>query len=395
MPNPTQIMVVGGTGRRGGFLNAPRIVDVLDIDIGKVEWTGVYDSTKNDTYTPPLGVGSDSRWPDDMDDLLKEYLNTTYDRTKLKTWSPYLSEEPPPVPPSTPESSNKKWVTPVAATLGTVGGLALVGLLFFFCLWRPRRRRQQALAAKRQSHATDETAHRSWIDRWLGSTTAASSTPGKDLGSDTLTETDGAMSPPPHAMSEGHNHPSELEGYFTGGSTYPGRPPLYGEPGPHEVDATDTGVHEVHGGSSAGNSGNRSADAFRQHPLHPPSVVSAGHSRSVAGDSVSQPTDNKTDGNSSPTASVSPSPPTRSPAAAPIGSISETAAFNLNGKDSAHDTRDLARAASNRAVSPILSEGERPQRPGHRRHNSSMSSGLSPLPSPGAPESGNNHGNTL
>jgi hypothetical protein len=400
--------VVGGTQANGVNFDKPDAVDVLDIN--KLEWTGKYDPTKYAEYEPADIIVSGNvrnNWPDNIDRDLLRVLNTTYDpdHTKLQKYWPYTTSAAPAATSlAPPPNDDNKWVTPVAAVLGVVGGLALVGLLLFFCVIRPRRNKNK-LSEKRHSNATtdidQEQGRNGRIKRWLGGTAAAPSTSGaKDIASDIFTETDGAVSPPPLARSETTqtNNPSELDnGYFRSGGAHLGRPPIYGGPGPHEIDSTR--IHEVHGSL-----GNIHDVDIRQFSGYPASVLSANaghHSVSATGgaadsDSVSQPTTTNIPphGHPSPTASAaSPSPrPSPVPMPAPLTTIPQTAATFVRKPVSPDFSGG---SPTNRAVSPLMSEGEsatfprlgRQDRPGHRRNASSMSSGLSPLPSPGSPPS--------
>ena len=386
------MMVIAGTQQGGLALADSRLVDTFNLST--LQWSGKYDPEAHADYTPSdmiVKARPEDLFPDDIDPELRNLLNATYDVRKIHNYGPYNSTLiPTPTPPNgngtDVPSTEKKWVVPVAATLGTVGGLAVLGLLFFFCFWRPRKQKQRA--AHRYSNVTTATAHRSWIDRWRGSITAAESVPPKDLNS----ETDGAVSLRP-AMSE-TNQPGELEGRGYNGynrwSTSTHRPPVVGGVGPHEVGGAENSIHEVHGNSPASYIYGGQSPDLRQHHMHPPSVVSGGHPRSEQGDSVSTPTYRAQGGGASvPASSVHASASGRkSPRPGPFSSISETAAFGA-ASDEKKDTEEPSNT-NRHTVSPMMSPSSPDHRPHHRRHNSSMSSGLSsglsPLPSPGERE---------
>lgn len=389
------MIVVGGT-KDGVSVGDNAVFDTFNLTA--LEWSGKYDPTSNETYIPNaqiLGVLPEDPWENVNNTELRNLLNTNYTTSKIRQFpytAPTSTETPPPTstPNPNPSKDNNLGVK-VGVPVGVVGGLAIVGILLFCCV---KRRRAQLRKEHRNSAITSETAKRSWVDRWVG-TTAASSAHPKDLGS----ETDGAPSvPPPMSETTQVAQPHEMD--VTVGphrwsqSTAVGRPKHYrdlsGE-GPQEVYTPDhrtrqlNGLHEAEG-SYGHVSGTQSPDSgkspdIRQHPMYPSSVVSGGHAPSEASEAISQPSEaahgSETGDRSVTSASVYSSPPTasRSPKAQPISSISETAAFGTYPGDSSAP-RNANRDSD---ISPILS----PQRPGHRRHNSSMSSGMSPLPSPG------------
>lgn len=430
MPYPNQVIVIGGQGANRIALDQARAVDVFDIN--ELQWTGRYDPTEWTSYIPPQALNDSevaTYRPSNMSDGLRTALGIAYDTERTQTFYPYTpltTQVTPPSAPSPTPNPTPGYVVPVAATLGTVGGLAILGAIIFCC--RRHRRNKQRLTSHRESTSTAAAGHTptsGWIDKWRR--TAATSIAPKAL-SDTVTETDGAASPNPQAMSEttyrnSTTNPSELaDGYFPRG----GRPPIY------EIDSSD--VHEVHGRSSSGNIHDHSHHHDRdpdldprRFPMYPPSVVSGAgnHSRNAEQDlddsSVSHVTaaTGSPRGHSSTTAAAtmgsptaSASSPRSSPGVVPIASIPEAAAFSLNGHHAGSGggggggrpetpQESLARELSQRAVSPVQSEGggrqlQQQQRPGHRRHNSSMSSGFSPLPSPGREEDlEGGHGHTL
>ncbi|ETN46419.1 uncharacterized protein HMPREF1541_00603 [Cyphellophora europaea CBS 101466] len=389
-PYPDQMMVIGGTGMSARPLGPRSGIDVFDLN--DLAWTGRYDPRESEhrPYSPTNAIrDAVAREPfaSSMPQALRDIFSTRYSK-EIKEWGPYtlIDDSAGPVPTNDPgnggdDDGQPGWVVPVAATLGVVGGLAIIGIILF--CWR-RRRIQKARDNKRHSNVTSETAKQGWITKWIGGT-ASDVPPGKDLASETYTEPEGNMATPAQ-MSEAH--PSELEGrgYFPGSprtdhsrwsSSTAVRQPADGSAGPHEVHADSSFIHEAGARSPVPGSD------IRQYPLYPPSVVSGGHPRSVRSESISQPTDagNASDGAASPTPSRSPPPPGT---AAAMSSIPEAARFSLDhNNEEKRDDSGLARATSGRAVSPILGEDGTLQRPGHRRHNSSWSSTLSPLPSPG------------
>jgi hypothetical protein len=322
-----------------------------------------------------------------MTDDLRTIFEARYDNSSMRALGPYASEPAPPSPSpndnTDDDDDDDKWVVPVAATLGTVGGLAIVGLIAW-CLWRKRRQDKDTKQLKRHSQVTDNTAvSRGFIGNWLRGTHAADPN-GKDMASEILTETEGPVSARPEMTQ--NRHPSELEAaYHSPGATSRWststvvRPPPGGDVGPHEVDARSTGLYEAHSRPSLSSSTGYPDSDLRQHPLHPPSVVSGGHAGSDASGPISHPSatnGSNSNGNTSPSASAIGA---RSPH---IHSIPEAAGFALDGHDltpgSATPIRDVDRPG---AVSPVISDSGR-QRPSHRRQGSSMSSIPSPLPSP-------------
>jgi hypothetical protein len=325
-----------------------------------------------------------------MTDGLRTIFEKRYDNSSMRALGPYASAPPTSSPDDNTDNNDDndddddKWVVPVAATLGTVGGLAIIGIIAW-CLFRRRRKDKDTQQLKRHSQVTaDTTASRGIIGNWLRGTHTVDHN-GKDMASEILTETEGPVSARPDMTQ--NRHPSELEAaYLSPGATSRWststvvRPPPGGDVGPHEVDARSTGLYEAHGRPSLSSSTGYPDSDLRQHPLHPPSVVSGGHAGSEASGPISHPSatnGSNSNGNTSPSASAI---GTRSPH---IHSIPEAAGWALDGRDvtPGNETpgRDPDRPG---AVSPVISEGGR-QRPTHRRQGSSMSSVPSPLPSPG------------
>lgn len=364
-PYADQMIVVGGTGANGIPPNTNNTVDVYNLN--ELNWTGTYNPTVYQDYKPHqtvLDVISATPTASNLASGVAGWFSTKYDMDRIKFYGPYKSETTPtpsantttPTP-TPPPRSDRDWVIPVAASVGTVGGLAIVGLLIFRC-------RKQIVERRRQNkEATEANNRKSWIVPWIWSWIWSSSSAAgvKDVGSDTFN------SPPPMAMA----YPLELEGESFAqsdadastrrerwSSSTPVRSPRDGHASP--VEGPDTAVfHEVHGSSQITHPDDINYD-FRNMSMYPPSVVSGGHSTTAPGGSISGPNDSNTPALPHSTSAGAPGSPSAFPA------ILEGDAFG--GEPS---------SAFGRAVSPINARHERPIR---RRNLPSVSSDGMSLP---------------
>ncbi|KIX01879.1 uncharacterized protein Z518_09606 [Rhinocladiella mackenziei CBS 650.93] len=378
-PYPDQMIVIGGTSLAGSPLDTSNTVDVYNLN--ELNWTGSYDPDIHQPYQPHqtvLDVISATPTAGNMPSDIAGWFDTKYNMDKIKFYGPYqkVSETTPSPPPSnattsaTPSpapNSDRPWVVPVAATLGTVGGLALVGALIFFCCCRGRFAKRRG----ENQEAAEVSQRRSWIVPWIWST--SSGAPGKDVTSDTITEVEHPSSPLQTTI------PQELEGGYVAQSDGRGRdrwsssthvrspPGEYAAP----VEAQDTAVHEVPGTSRINSADDINYD-FRNMAMYPPSVVSGGHLKTLPSESISPPNESSTNAPASPhtTSAAAPSSPRDFP------TIPET--------DIALSGAVTDNQGSERAVSPLTAR--QTQRPGHGRRHSSMSSGMS-LPSPNIDQS--------
>ena len=362
-PYADQMIVVGGTGAYGAPPNTNNTVDVYNLN--ELNWTGTYDPTVYQDYKPHqtvLDVISATPTASNLASDVAGWFSTKYDMDRIKFYGPYTptpptsTATPTPTPTSTSTpGSDRDWVIPVAASVGTVGGLAIVGLLIFICCCK------QIVERRRQNkEATEANNRKSWILPWIWSSSSAAGV--KDVGSDTL---ENPNSPPPMAMA-----PPELErGYFAQSdadastrrerwsSSTPVRSPRAEHAGPAE--GPDTAVHEVHGLSRIIHPDDINYD-FRNMSMYPPSVVSGGHSTTAPSGSISGSNDFDTPALAHSTSAGAPGSPSAFP------TILEGDAFG--GEPS---------SAFGRAVSPINAWHERPI---HRRNLPSVSSDGMSLP---------------
>jgi hypothetical protein len=359
-PYADQMIVVGGTGAYEAPPNTNNTVDVYNLN--ELNWTGTYNPTVYQDYKPHqtvLDVISATPTASNLASDVAGWFRTKYDMDRIKFYGPYKSVSETTsttlaaatsTSASTSAStsgSDLDWVIPVAASVGTVGGLAIVGLLIFCC-------RKQIVERRRQNkEATEANNRESWPVP-------------KDAGSDTFTEVENPNSPPPMAMA----HPLELEGgYFAQSdadastrrerwsSSTPVRSPRAEHAGP--VEGPDTTVHEVHGSSQITHPDDINYD-FRNMSMYPPSVVSGGHSTTAPSGSISWPNDSNTPALPHSTSAGAPGSPSAFP------TILEGDAFG--GEPS---------SAFGQAVSPIDARHERPI---HRRNLPSVSSEGMSLP---------------
>ncbi|KAK5560134.1 hypothetical protein LTR46_001884 [Exophiala xenobiotica] len=391
-PYPDQMIAIGGTGAAEAPLTTNRTVDVYNLNT--LNWTGVYDPNVHDDYKPHqtvLSVVSSTPTASGMPSNIASWFDNKYDMSKIKFFGPYeeqtTSASNPTnstVPTPAPHHSDRGWVVPVAATVSTVGGLALLGGLFFICC------RKRIAERRRQERETSEVGgggqRKNFIIPWIFSTSAA----GKDVGSDTITEVETQTTSPPV-----QKEPQELEG---GGDYFAGRQPRWSSStafrspqaeyiGP--VEAQDTAVSVVHEKSAATSPKSELPDGinyeFRNMAMYPPSVVSGGHPNLTAPQSatISQPdSDSEAEHPTSPRTAAS-------HAGSYIGSPRGGGGVPMIPEDAhVHHSRGMSPQSPHEApmlgaldpVSPLTNK--QGHRPSHKRHNSSMSSGVS-IPSPG------------
>ncbi|KAK4938510.1 hypothetical protein LTR10_021042 [Elasticomyces elasticus] len=371
-PYADEMIVIGGTGQGGGSLTTEKSVDVFNLS--SWEWTGVYDPTVDEPYRPNeavLSVITATPTASGMVTAVARLFETKYDTSSISTFSFSATSTTTPSSNATNSATpppgkhhNRAWVVPVAVTVSVVGGLVILGALFFFCCYsRIRKQRQQ-----HNQQETAEAGHRkSMLLPWLWATHNAGAP--KDVGSDTITEVEPTV-------------PQELEG---GGSKwYDGnesrrnerwsastqvRSPRADYDGP--VEAQGTAVNEMHAQSKSINPDGIDYN-IRNMALYPPSVVSGGNASHEHSTSISQ-VDGSEEAPASPrtTSATVPSSP-RGFTTIPEGNVPSA------------DTYPFAATLGPLDPAPPVSPmGRQQQRPGHHRHNSSVSSGMSmTMPSP-------------
>ncbi|KAI1618696.1 hypothetical protein EDD36DRAFT_39575 [Exophiala viscosa] len=372
-PYADEMIAIGGTGQGGAPLTYQKAVDVFNLS--SWEWTGVYDPNVDEPYRPHssvLSVISATPTANGMVTEVARLFSTTYATTSISTFTytqqatgtpaPASNTTSPAIPP--PKHHDRGWVIPVAVTVSVVVGLTLLGALFFFCCYsRMRKHRQQ----QNQQETAEAGQRKSMLLPWLWATHNAGAP--KDVGSDTITEVE------PTA-------PQELEGgvnkYYDGSesrrnarwsSSTPVRSPRADYIGP--VEAQGTAVNEMHAQSKSIMPDDIDYN-IRNMALYPPSVVSGGNGPHEHSTSISQP-DGSDEAPASPrtTSAAVPSSP-RGFTTIPEGNVPSA------------DTYPFAQILGPLDPAPPVSPmGRQQQRPGHHRHNSSVSSGMSmTMPSP-------------
>lgn len=372
---PDQMIAIGGTKQYGMPFELNQAVDVYDLN--NLRWTGAYDPhpEKHQEYRRNSliqDVVSKRPVADTISPLVAGWFNQSYQMDKIKTY-PYEVSQPTPsstapgtenttVPNQpTEDHSNRDWVVPVAAAVPSASVALIIG--FALLIWRRKRRLESEEAA-----SSDPNRPTSWIVPWIWATHASH----KDVGSDTVTEVE-QVPKSPTMVSPGLQELDDTQrsGYFPSvqsngsshhrwSSTTPARSPLNYDI--HQVEAPDNPVHEADGQQRALPIAEVNYD-IRNQAMYPPTILSGGnHAHSTVG-SQSSPEDYQPSGPLGGPIAPAPSSP-RGIAVYPEGDYAHQDGFG---------PLDLA-------VSPLV---DRPnQRPKHRRHNSSVSSGMS-LPSPG------------
>lgn len=197
-PNPTTMITVGGTDVLGGSLKSDSLIDVLDLN--SLNWTGKYNSSSADLFVAPDSIVRQLNWVDGkgpgsspvrgLNSTLNDLFSTPY-TGEVQTYYPYStynastgSETPTNGTSTKPETSSEpKWKIPVIATLCTVGGLAIIAAIVFFCL---RKRRQ----ASRQNHRKNHSGVFAWLSKSSHSTSDGQTEKWTDAGESTAIGSD-------------------------------------------------------------------------------------------------------------------------------------------------------------------------------------------------------------
>ncbi|KAK5051553.1 hypothetical protein LTR84_003205 [Exophiala bonariae] len=375
-PYPDSMLVVGGTAEYGLPFDINQAVDVYDLN--ELQWTGTYDPypEKHQQYQRNSliqDVVSKRPVADSIDPLVAGWFNQTYQMDKIKTYPynvsrPTTAGNPPPpanstlpVLPTEGHHKNRDWVVPVAAAVPSASVVLIIGLAIL--LWRRKRRLESE-----DVNSNAQNRPKSRIVPWIWATHQSH----KEVGSDTMTEVEQAPPKSPEPLSPGLQELADTQkrGYFASvlsndsshhrwSSTTPARSPLNYDIH-QEVEVPDNPVHEIEGEQRPLPTDQVNYD-IRNQPMYPPTIVSGGnHAFSTTG-SQSSPEDWQHSGPLGGSLAPAPTSP-RGIAIYPEGEYAHP--DGLGPLD----------------VSPLV---DRPnQRPRHRRHNSSVSSGMS-LPSPG------------
>lgn len=365
-PYPDTMMVIGGTDLGGTGLELNQAVDVYNLN--NLSWTGVYDpapETHQEYQRNSVIQDIVSKRPiaDNINPMIAGWFDQKYTMDKIKFYGPYLqtvSGSPPVnngtgnttnVPPPAQNHADRSWVVPVAAAVPTGSIIFIIGIAFL--LWRRKKRLEHE-----DEKSTDPNRPKSWIVPWVWAVQQSH----KEVGSDTVTEVDPGpkspyMSPVPQEL--------QGDGYFRSGdtdrsshqrwsSTTPARSPYANYDGP--VEGPDNPVLEVEDRTAPVDQINYD---IRVPAMYPPSEVDGGNHGFTPIGSHPWPDDHLHFG-----------PLGNSPPLVPSSSR------GVVGDTESHD----GFGPLDPAVSPFVDRSN--QRPRHRRHNSSVSSGMS-LPSPG------------
>lgn len=387
--NANTMLSIGGNVEYGSYLES-NAFDVYDLNTGS--WTHTYTPNATAAYSVPAaiasGIGDVTKIPDDLTSQVKEWLGAPYKKYD-SIIGPLLegcpASSPTPTPTPAPSHSSNGWKTPVAAAVASVGGVAiLAGLLWCFCI-RRRRRGSRSDDTKRNSIL-------SWMNKSSGHPSAPKSMPDSEntviatpvdyfgaKGSQVEAYEMPSNVPSPGYHSYGHGSPQIV----AGGST---SPPHMGSA---EVDAQSR--HEImdhvpRGSQSVGQSSY--SPRFSNNPT------------SVRSDSVSHASDAVM--HSRHYGFVAPTPyelaHDRShedlatpPADVNLGEPRVTEHKNASSHSLGVGADHVSSPAAMTPVAPIsrnidaagATEADRPR---HQRNQSSMSSNLPNLPSPGPEE---------
>lgn len=379
---PNQMLSIGGNIEWGQPFSSPSVLDVFDLSKG--EWTQKY-QVNNTEYTVPAvitdNIGDPSEVPDDLNANVTSWVKRAYGKD-VQTFSHNCSVPlPVPTPPPSNDTgdSTPPWRTPVIAAVCSGVGVAII-LTAVWCMCF--RRKGSSGSEKRNS----------FIANWLrkSSNSAAPNSVTDADTENTVIATPSDSFGAKEAVAEVHEMPGYGHGpaqLISGSST---ASPF---PGSAEVDAQSRFEMMGHG--------RQESISLRQHPFHPLSL-SGDHIMSVRSDSISHPSEtlqpSRHYGHVSPYELAHDrsrenllSPPTDLALGEPQADGAKNPSTHSLGVGAEHvqspvaitPTATIARKSLNVAKS---SDHDGTARPVHRRNQSSMSSSLPNLPSPGPEE---------
>lgn len=397
LPNPTQMFSIGGASAQGSLLN-PDFFDVYDLNAQA--WTHYYNHSSNVTYRVPsavltqLGQGNENGGftvPSvGLNDSVANLVKTTYAKIVPASFpysaTPTGNDTVPVVPTqtttitSTPTPTPRpSWEIPVIASLCSVGGIAILGALFFFCCCRRKRKTDQNGNTKRNS-----------IFSWMNNSDEPKQPP-----SDPDTERT--------AVNHNENFNSKaMEGIHEMSSNYTSTTGINGHGSPRLVGSPSFGGemessprHEIMTHPT------RDSMSIGQHPYYPPSIQGDFINRSVRSDSISSPSQSAipstlnaqvtSRGNMSPfelghdrSKENLPNVPNDN-----VLDVSSEGHSAYGVADQVHSPQAMSPAVARKPISPDARPVTPPstdQRPRHHRHQSSLSSDVPTLPSPGPAE---------
>ncbi|MBA7489613.1 hypothetical protein ES702_00147 [subsurface metagenome] len=404
-PNPTSIISAGGSGVMGSTLLEDSIIDVLDLN--KKEWTGVYNASSAEPFILPAAMVTQLNYPDgngpgaqvtglnatgDLNTLFSRrysgqvtqnwpYANATGQNNSTQNGTNSNNDN---------DNNGKHSNTALIASLATVIPIVVIGAIIAFCCVRRRRKNKQGVERTQESRGNVRT--------WLRKSSAIDPAPEKSQTSDdTVVNSPNDYTHDKQPISEVFEAPGSTPATSAWGNRgNQGNPVLAGSMatspfmGSAEVDASSR--HEIMDHVP------REGQSLRQHHMYP---------RSLSGDQV---VSARSDSISHASTNVMPSrhygyvspyemaqDRSRENLAAPTTDVNLGAPrADVNPNSSSHSLGlGAEHVHSPVALMPVAPYPRKPvtnstavedDRPRHQRNQSSMSSDLPNLPSPGAEE---------
>lgn len=402
-PNPSTLMTIGGTGPKGGSLTAPRGMDMFDLN--SLSWTGVYDASSNESLKVPQqvikqiggsasGPGSNAQ-PSGLTSGVASLISNPF-RQSIQTYYPYVgpsqtTTSPTVSPTQTGNHGNgghKSNALTIALAVAIPVVVLIAAAIIAFCCVKKRRQNKAGVERTQESRAG--------VFSWLGKSSPIDPAPEKSHTSDETAVDSTGYIHNKQPMSEVYEAPGSnptTPGWGTYGHGSPqvlgGSMPTSPFMGSAEVDAQSR--HEIMDHVP------REGQSLRQHPMYPRSF-SGDQVMSVRSDSISHastsvmpsrhygyvspyelPQDRSNENLAIPPADVS--------LGAPQTEANPNASTHSLGLGAEHVLSPVAlipvAPVSRKPVSSAATEDDRPR---HQRNQSSMSSDMPNLPSPGPEE---------
>lgn len=403
-PNPTTLITIGGYTALGSSITSEYAIDVFDLN--KLQWTGVYDASANDKLNVPdaavkqIGGSYSASGPGNnyqasgLSSNVATLFASPYSQT-VRTWFPYNTTSS---GSGTTNSTNTATPTPtpgpnhtVAIALGvTIPIVVIAALIVGFCCLKKRRKNKEGVQRTQESRGN--------VFSWLGKSSPIDPAPEKSHTTDeTAVDSANEYTHDKHPVSQIYEAPGSnptTPGWGNHGNQQVLGGSMATSPfmGSAEVDAQSR--HEIMDHAP------RDGQSLRQHHMYPRSL-SGDQVMSMRSDSISHASTSAVPtrhyGYVSPSYEL-PEEHSREDLTTPSGGANLGAPRSDAANPNA-STHSLGLGAehvhSPVALLPVAPVSRKPlhsaaaledDRPRHQRNQSSMSSDLPNLPSPGPEE---------
>lgn len=401
-PNPSTLISIGGTGSFGAPLTAPHGVDIFDLN--KLSWTGIYEASSSDPLQLPQAVvsqvGGTTSGPGSsaqLNSLSSGVSSLLLNRfqTSVPTYYPYAGPSKATGSPNATHTGSpqqggghKSHALTIALAVAIPVVVLLAAAIIACCCVKKRRQNRAGVERTQESRGN--------VFSWLGKSSSIDPAPEKSHTSDETAVDRTGYIHDKQPMSEVYEAPGSGPTTPGWGTYAHGSPQVLGGSmatspfmGSAEVDAQSR--HEIMDHAP------REGQSLRQHPMYPRSF-SGDQVMSVRSDSISHastsvipsrhygyvspyelPQDRSNENLATPPADVS--------LGASRTETNPTASTHSLGLEAEHVLSPVALIpVAPVSRKPVSSAGADDNRPHHQRNQSSMSSDLPNLPSPGPEE---------